>query len=298
VSSNVIARALMQLAARLPLAVLHASGAALGWAIYALSPRYRKHLRENLDSAGYRDAATRRAAIAEAGKMITELPALWLLPHAEVAALVREVRGWELVEAARAAGRGIVFLTPHLGSFEISALYATVQVPMTILYRPPKIAWIEPFMRAGRERPNVKLATPDLRGVRRLLDALKRRETIGILPDQVPGEGEGEWAEFFGRPAYTMSLANKLAARDGAVCLIAFAERLPAGAGYALSIRPFPAPLPGESDTRTLNRAIEALIRERPQQYLWGYNRYKTPARAAQASPDRGASASGSRGAR
>lgn len=271
----------MRLAARLPMPLLHALGALLGWTMYALSPRYRRHLRGNLEAAGYRDAATRRAAIAEAGKMITEVPALWLRPHAEVAALVREVRNWDLVEAARAAGQGIVFLTPHLGSFEISALYTNVRVPMTILYRPPKVAWIEPFMREGRERPNVKLATPDRKGVRRLLDALKRHETIGILPDQVPDEGEGEWADFFGRPAYTMSLATRLAARDGVIGLIAFAERLPAGAGYRLSFRPLEPARPGESDARRLNRALEDLIRECPGQYMWGYNRYKRPARAS-----------------
>ena len=276
-----MARWLMRLAARLPLAVLHGFGALFGWAIYALSPRYRRHLRENLEAAGFRDAATRRSAVAQAGKMIAELPALWLRPHAEVAALVREVRGWELVEAARAAGRGIVFLTPHLGSFEISALYGAWHFPMTILYRPPKFAWIEPTMRAGRERPNLSLATPDLKGVRKLLDALKRREAIGILPDQVPSQGEGEWAEFFGRPAYTMSFATRLAGRDGAVCLVAFAERLPDGAGFVLSIRSFPEPLAGENQTRRLNRALEELIRTCPGQYLWGYNRYKTPARAA-----------------
>jgi KDO2-lipid IV(A) lauroyltransferase len=282
-------RWLMHLAARFPLAMLHRFGAASGWAAYALSPRYRRHLRENLEAAGYRDAATRRAAVAQAGKMIAETPALWLRPHAEVAALVREVHGWEQVEAARAAGRGIVFLTPHLGSFEVTAQYITARIPMTFLYRPPKHAWIEPFMRAGRERPNATLATPHRSGVRRLLDALKRHETIGLLPDQVPGEGQGEWAEFFGRPAYTMSLASKLAARDGAVCLLMFAERLAAGAGYRLSFRPFQPALPGESETRRLNRAIEELIRECPEQYLWGYNRYKAPARAAQASPDRSA---------
>lgn len=267
----------MHLAALLPLPLLHAVGSILGWIIYLASPRYRKHLCENLATAGYRDAATRRAAIAQAGKMIAELPALWLRPQAEVAALVREVRGWEQVEAARAAGLGIVFLTPHHGSFEVSAQYTTMCMPMTILYRPPKLAWIEPFMRAGRERPNVRLATPDLSGVRKLLHALKRRETVGLLPDQVPGEGEGEWAEFFGRPAYTMSLATKLAAREGAVCLLAFAERLPRGAGYALSFRSFASPLPGESGTRRLNRALEELIRECPGQYLWAYNRYKSP---------------------
>ena len=268
---------LMRMAARLPLSVLHAAGAALGWLMYLASPRYRKHLCENLAAAGFRDPATRRAAIAHAGRMIVELPALWLRPQSEVAALVREVRGWAFIDAARAEGSGIVFLTPHHGSFEASAQYTTERVPMTILYRPPKIAWLEPWMRAGRARPLVTLATPDLGGVRALLEALKRHGTVGILPDQVPGEGEGEWADFFGRPAYTMSLASRLAARRGTVCLLAFAERLPRGAGFCLSFRPLLPALPGESGARRLNRALEELIRECPGQYLWGYNRYKAP---------------------
>jgi KDO2-lipid IV(A) lauroyltransferase len=215
------------------------------------------------------------------------LPALWLLPHAEVAALVREVNGWEHVEQARAAGRGIVFITPHHGAFEASAQYGAFHFPMTIMYRAPKLAWIEPMMREGRGRASVRLAPADRAGVRNLLAALKRREAVGILPDQVPGEGEGAWADFFGKPAYTMTLASKLAGRDGTACLMAFARRLPRGRGYALSIRPLTPALPGEAPARTLNRAIEELIRECPPQYLWGYNRYKTPARAAQRSSER-----------
>ena len=108
--------------------------------------------------------------------------------------------------------------------------------------------------------------------------ALKRREAIGILPDQVPGTGEGEWAEFFGKPAYTMTLAPRLAAREEVTCLIAFAKRLPAGRGYALSIRKLGDKQAGETEARRLNRCLEELIRECPGQYLWGYNRYKVPA--------------------
>jgi len=270
---------LMRLAASLPLSLLHLCGAALGRIMHASSGRYRRHLAENIALAGYAEnARVRDEAIRAAGCLLTELPALWLRPHAEVAAMVRETHGWERVEAARAAGRGIVFLTPHHGCFEVSAQYGAFHFPMTILYKPPKMAWLEPWMRMGRARPGVKLATADRGGVRDLLAALKRNEAIGILPDQVPGEGEGEWAAFFGKPAYTMTLAPRLAAREGAVCLIAFAERLPAGRGYRLSIRDYPAPLPGETPARTLNRALEDLIRECPGQYLWGYNRYKAPA--------------------
>jgi len=274
----------MRFAARLPLWLAHAAGWALGWAMYLLSPRYRRHLRENLAAAGYStDARIRRQAIAAAGYALAEVPALWLRPHAEVAGLVREVTGWNLVESARAAGQGIVFLTPHHGCFEISAQYGEFHFPMTIMYRPPKHDWLEPFVRQGRARPGVRLATADRAGVRDLLAALKRREAIGILPDQVPGEGEGEWVEFFGKPAYTMTLAPRLTDRENTVCLIAFARRLPRGRGYALSIRTLTDQLPGETPARRLNRALEELIRECPGQYLWGYNRYKRPAGASPA---------------
>ncbi len=275
-------RVLMRLAASLPLPLLHAAGTMLGWLAYVASSRYRKRLRNNLASAGYgADLAVRRDAIAAAGCLFTETPFLWLRPHAEVAGLVRDVQGLELVQGAQVAGRGILFLTPHHGCFEISALYAGLLFPITVMYRPPKSAWLEPFMRAGRERPGMRLASADLDGVRDVLLALRRHEAVGILPDQVPGVGEGEWAEFFGKPAYTMTFAPKLAMRKDVTCLIAFARRLPWGRGYTLSVRAFGAALPGETPARRLNRCLEDLIRECPGQYLWGYNRYKTPAGAS-----------------
>ncbi|HTP60872.1 MAG TPA: lysophospholipid acyltransferase family protein [Burkholderiales bacterium] len=275
-----MSRFLMGLAARFPLWFLHAAGGALGWAIYGLSPTYRRHLRENLAAAGLDDGATRRAAIAGAGRMVAELPKVWLGPRAEVAALVRRIEGRGHVDAARAAGKGIVFFTPHLGCFEIAARAAAEEFPITALYRAPKMAWLRDLVERGRAGGNVRIAGADLAGVRALMAALARREAIGILPDQVPGTGEGEWTEFFGRPAYTMTLGGRLIGRPGCACLLAFGERLPRGAGYAVHIRPLPAARPGESGARRLNRAIEALVRECPGQYLWGYNRYKRPAGA------------------
>ena len=268
---------LMRLAARLPLPILQAFGALLGWAVYGLSPTYRRHLRENLEAAGYRDAATRHAAIAGAGRLVAEVPAVWLRARAEVIALVGEIDGREHVDAARAAGRGIVFFTPHLGCFEITAQLAAEYFPITVLYRPPKLAWLQRLAELGRRQENVRLARADMSGVRELLAALARKEAVGILPDQVPGECEGEWAEFFGRPAYTMMLGARLAARPGSACLLAYGERKPGGAGYVLHIRPLPAAQEGETPARRMNRALEALIRECPGQYLWGYNRYKRP---------------------
>jgi Kdo2-lipid IVA lauroyltransferase/acyltransferase len=286
-----MSRFLMGLASRVPLVVLHALGAWLGWAIYGLSPTYRRHLRENLQAAGFGDAATRRAAIAGAGRQLAELPYVWLRPRAEVIAKVKRLEGMAHVDVARAAGKGTVFLTPHLGCFEVTAMAAAQQFPITVLYRPPKFAWLQPLIEERRGGGNVRLARADYSGVRKLLAALSRGEAVGLLPDQVPGEGEGAWAEFFGRPAYTMTLALRLAQRSGAACLLAWGERLPHGDGYVIHVRPMPPAEPGESEARHLNRAIEALVRESPGQYLWGYNRYKRPAGAPEGGSKPGAGA-------
>ncbi len=270
---------LFRLFSRLPLPVLHNLGALFGWLIWLASPTYRRHLRENTSLAGLEEA--RVGAIAEAGKGLFELPKLWLRPQGEVVGRVVRVTGWELVEAAWATGRGALFLTPHLGCFEITAQYVAAQDrPLTVLYRRPKQDWLAPLMEEGRG-VSLKLAPADLSGVRRLMKALTHGEFIGMLPDQVPGNGEGIWAPFFGRPAYTMTLAARMA-EGGTTVLLTYAERLHYGAGYHLKFFPLSHPLEGSLDARVaqLNREIEALVRQCPEQYLWGYNRYKKPAGA------------------
>jgi KDO2-lipid IV(A) lauroyltransferase len=264
--------------ARLPLPLLHNLGALAGWLVWLFSATYRRNFSTHIVQAGMNGART--AAIAEAGKALLELPKIWLRPHEEVVDRIVRVSGWELVEGAWSVGRGILFLTPHLGCFEIAAQYYAVQKPITVLYRRPKQNWLAPLIENGRGA-NLKLAPADLSGVRRLLKSLKSGEAVGILPDQVPGNGEGVWAPFFGRPAYTMTLAARLA-ETGATVLLAYAERLHYGAGYHLKLFRLSAPLAGDLTQRVaqLNRELETLIRECPEQYLWGYNRYKVPAGA------------------
>lgn len=267
--------------AKLPLPVVHFFGAAGGVLAWALSARIRGRMRENLDSADLPGGMGFALANAvELGKGVAEAPVIWLRPLEQVVALLLECRGWELVEAARARGQGIVFLTPHLGCFEITSLYYGQHGPITVLYRPPKLSLIQPLIEAGRARGGVSLAPADVSGVRQLLKALKRGEAVGILPDQVPGKGEGIRVPFFGRPAYTMTLAARLIRGTGAIPILAFGERLPWGRGYRLHLRPLVEPIPDDArgGAEVLNRAVEGLVRQKPDQYLWSYNRYKIPA--------------------
>ena len=278
--------AVFRLLSRLPLRWVHALGAALGWLAYLLSPTYRNTLRANLAQAGLDEPRLRRSAIAHAGRQGIEAAWLWQRPAADIVECVREAEPGRLA-ALLGERRPLLLLTPHLGSFEASAQYYATQPlaqvrPMTVLFRPPRKAALRRII-GERARPGLLLAPASLAGVRMLMRALRGGQTAGVLPDQVPSQGEGAWVNFFGRPAYTMTLPARLAAASDARIVFALCERLPAGRGYRLRLVPFDEPLSGdvEADTQRLNLALEALIRQCPAQYLWGYNRYKAPAGVA-----------------
>jgi Kdo2-lipid IVA lauroyltransferase/acyltransferase len=270
-------RLLFRLIGALPLRVVQAVGGSLAVVALAFAKRERTRLVENLRAAGFGAPGQARAATAEAGKMLLEMVWFWQRPQEELVKLVRRVEGEHWVAEAHARGKGIIFLTPHLGCFEISAHYAASYSPITVIYRPPRQRLFRLFAQMGRARGNIRLVEVNTRGAAALLAALKRGEWVGILPDQVPTRGQGEWAQFFGRPAYTMTLWNRLQQRTGAAVILCFCERLARGSGYHIHLEPLPALEPKESSARGLNRAIENMVRRRPEQYLWSYTRHRIP---------------------
>ena len=267
---------LFDVLSRLPLSVLHRLGALLGWIIYLSSKRYASRLRENLECSGIEGGQLLHTNIREAGKGVMELPWVWKRPLDVVVASVKQVHGWEHFEVASAQGKGIILLTPHIGCFEVIGLYVAARQSITCMYRPPRYPALDKLMHQGRERGQMKLAPTDLGGVRQLLKALKRGEVIGVLPDQVPGNGEGEWASFFGRPAYTMTLIGRLIESSGAAAVMCHSERLPSGEGFVLHFSPVFFDV-GGSLPQQMNASLEAVVRQHPAQYLWSYNRYKVP---------------------
>ncbi len=274
------------------LRLLHALGGLLGWLAYGLSTSYRRRLRDNAALAGV-SPAQRRMAVAEAGRLYLELPRLWLRPREQPIADPVQWQGAELIEQALDGGRGLVLLTPHLGSFEICAqAYAErfgARQPITVLYRPARQDWLRQLEETARARPALATAPANLSGVRLMMRALRGGQTVGLLPDQVPPHGMGVWAPFFGKPAYTMTLAARLVVQTGAAVCLIWSVRLPHGAGYRVEVAPLAQPLPAreglDEDAWTLaaataiNRSMEAVIGHSPTQYLWGYHRYKSPRR-------------------
>ena len=262
----------------LPLWLVHGVGWILGWLVFAASGVYRRRFLANARQAGMTWRQW-RGAVGEGGKLVTELPRLWLGRPVPV-----QWDGAHHVDAALGRGRGLLFLTPHLGCFEVTGQayarrYGQSQQPITVLFRPPRKPWLREVVTLARARPGLHTAPTTLAGVKQLLMALRRGQSVGLLPDQVPPHGLGVWAPFFGREAYTMTLSVRLAQQTGATLLLIWGERLPWGRGYQVHVRPWVQALPPDAvqAATDINRAMEQLIAECPQQYLWSYERYKQP---------------------
>lgn len=277
----------LRLLSHLPLAVLHGIGAVAGVLSWVLQPGVRAKARGNLETAGLYSWRLALRSAAEAGKGVLETPYLWFRP----AAFLRARTDVSSLETALGAGlrpddpgssdhgstgggQGTLLLTPHLGSFELSARMVALVAPITVLYKPPRRAELHDVLKVARSGPGLAAVPTDAGGIRALLKALRKGETIGVLPDQVPMAGEGVWAPFFGRPAFTMTLPARLAERGGGARVFLLATRRRRLArGWTIEVRP----LDGEPTPVRINAAIEEMIRIAPDQYYWDYNRYKVP---------------------
>jgi KDO2-lipid IV(A) lauroyltransferase len=280
---------LFRLLARVPLSLMHRLGTLLGWMVWWGSSGYRSRFQANAQAAGFTPEQY-RPAIAAAGAALAELPWLWGRPAGEsVLPKVARWSGVDEVEAALSAKKGVIFITPHIGSWEmlgqaIGERFVDAHGPMTALYRPARKAWMSELVAGSREnRRGLKMLPTNTTGVRGLMRALKSGGYTGILPDQVPPLGQGVWAPFLGRPAYTMTLLPRLAQQTGARVFLAVCERLAPGQGYAIRFEALndtalndPKATP-EAAATAMNLGIEKLIRELPGQYVWDYARYKEP---------------------
>jgi Kdo2-lipid IVA lauroyltransferase/acyltransferase len=273
----------LRVAGLLPLRALHACGAAIGWVLGRVDNPLRRKAEQTLSCVNTQFGVEKRQiflrqALIEAGKSFTEIARIWTGDPRQRLDLIREMRGGELFEAALASGRGLIIAAPHLGCWELLNYWLCSRTPIAIAYRPPRQADLEPLLvraRGGLAAEQVRAEGTS--GVRALFKRLADGGVVGILPDQQPKQGEGEFAPFFGTPALTMVLLPRLAARTGATVLFAFAERLPHAAGYTLHFLPAPpeitsADLP--TAVAALNRGVEDCVRLAPTQYQWHYKRY------------------------
>ena len=275
-----IARTLVRLIARLPLALIHRLGNGVGWITARWPNRQRRNALINIGLClphltTQEQVRLRDRNLQEFGKTYLEIGYLWLRPVDQVLGLVREVRGADLLQ--RQPGRGLIVLSPHIGAWELAGLYLAAQGPTAIFYKPQK--YLDDLIVAARRRSGAELAPITPKGIRVLVQALERGDYVGILPDQEPKADKGAvFAPLFGVPAFTMLLVNRLARRTGAPVIFLFAERLGAGEGFRIHCLTAPAGIDSDDDriaATALNRGIEQCVATCPEQYVWPYKRFR-----------------------
>lgn len=273
-------RLLFKVFSQFPLRWLWAFGAPLGSFVWFASKNYRLKSLAHIGAAGFDPEGSLPAAVrANTGRLMAELPAIWFWSEPRLIAHCHSASESVLLQAIEQAARerrGLLFMTPHLGSFEVIPRYIAKHLPITVLYKPAKNPAVDRLICEARNRGLVRSVPADLGGVRALLRCLQRGEAVGLLPDQVPSQGDGQLAPFFSRPAWTMTLPRGLIERLNPIVLIAVAERrlctTVSGRGaWEIHFEAYH----GASSPQAINAAMEQWIRRLPEQYLWSYNRYK-----------------------
>jgi Kdo2-lipid IVA lauroyltransferase/acyltransferase len=279
---------LFRLLAHVPLSWMQRAGWLLGWCVWWLSPAYRRHFKAHIEAAGigWQQA---KGSVGATGQVVAELPWSWFRSHQIPVAPLIQWEGAEIFDQLIQQGRGVIFITPHIGCWELGAQalaerFSQQHGSMVVLYRPARKAWLNALLQGARSRPGISGVPITLSGIRALIRTLKSGGFVGLLPDQVPPMGQGVWAPFFGREVYTMTLLGKLAQQTGAPVLLSWCERLGAGQGFKLVLTHLNLPefqahsgATAEQTASALNAALEQLIRRVPHQYLWGYARDKQP---------------------
>jgi Kdo2-lipid IVA lauroyltransferase/acyltransferase len=284
--SDALARLLYLIASafgRLPWSWLRGLGDGIAWLWRRSGGRESRVARCNLELAypdlldGQREAL-QQDILRTTARQSLETLRLWTRPHAENLRMIRETHGADLFAAAIASGKGVIVAAPHYGNWELLNQWLAAQTPLAILYRPPQSALGEAFLRRVRADAGDRVTQirAEAAGIRQLFKRLRDGGVVGILPDQQPKQGDGEFAPFFGMPAYTMTLLPRLAERSGATVLFAYCERI-GDLAFALRIEPAPEDIAADDTliaTTALNAAVERIARRSAAQYQWTYKRY------------------------
>ena len=264
----------------LPLSSLQRLGSLLGWVGWIVPGTYKKRAMRNMAFA-YPQASTalQRQSLQQLLQMFLELPYLWAPRNAHRLQSLVTCDAWPLIEQTLAEGRGLILISPHIGCFEMLGPIYSQRHPAAVIFKEPRMQWLGDLINRIRLSPQLTLVPANQKGVKGLVRTLMRGQTIGFLPDQVPADGDGVYAPFFGQPAYTITLVQRMQSLRQTPIFTVGLERLDHGRGYHFHVVPMLTPLSEDPITAAteMNAALEAMIRRMPSQYLWGYNRYKTP---------------------
>ncbi len=217
------------------------------------------------------------ANLRDIGLMLVEFALGWMGSDRRMASIPTRIEGLEHLEAARARGQGVLLVGGHFSHLELCARLVSQRIRIAGMYRrmdSSVFEWV--VLRARLRYAAAMFDKDDLRGT---VKYLRRGGTLWYAPDQDMRSKDTVFVPFFGVNAATITATHHLARMSGAAVIPFFHRRLPGRQGYALRLAAPLEDFPGtdaQADTARVNRCIEQMVREAPEQYLWVHKRFKT----------------------
>jgi len=270
------------LIARLPFRTLMRLGRVAGRLALHLNPERRRIAATNIalcfpELGETAQKALLRANLCDVGMMLAEFALGWMGSDRAIANVPVTVEGLEHLEAARAAGRGVLLVGGHFSHLELSARLVSSRIRIAGMYRRMDSEVFEfAVLRARLHYADAMFDKDDIRGTVRYL---KKGGTLWYAPDQDMRSKDNVFVPFFGVQAATITATHHLARLSGALVIPFYHRRLSGDAGYAMRLGAPLADFPSddaERDTAQVNAQIESMAREAPEQYLWVHKRFKT----------------------
>lgn len=265
----------------LPLSFARACGVLCGQAMLLSKSRGVKVTTRNIercfpDLSASEQRMLIKKSVCETAKLVFEVPIIWGSNEAKLRYSIKAIHGEQYVRDALLVGKGLIILAPHHGNWEVLGRHLVSYAPVTNLYQPPKQAYLEGIIKKGRERSGANVVPTTTRGIAKLMASLRKGHISGILPDQVPDQGRGEFASFFGQQAYTMSLLHGLIQRTECRVVVGIALRV--NTGFELHFSPADEGIYSvdkQSSIAALNRSVEHCVNIDRSQYQWEYKRFR-----------------------
>ena len=280
--SGKIAATALRLLGQLPIGVAGNLGALAGHVMWALAAGPRNVTLKNIELCFPQMPEDERRALAKASIIETavtafEMAPAWVQPVDKLLSLITHADNETLLDQARKEGKGVVFIVPHFGNWELANYYMASHQPLVAMYKPGDSPSLNALILESRSKIT-EMVPADKKGVLSLFAALKEGKVTGVLPDQEPALKSGVWAPFFGIDALTPMLISRLVNKTGAVAIGFGCQRNADGKGYHVFYEPVDDEIYSDdinTSTAAMNRCVEQIILRDPTQYQWEYKRFK-----------------------
>lgn len=215
----------------------------------------------------------------------TEMPRIFMAKPADLFKSFTNIHGYHHAKTDFDNGNGVLFIGPHFGCWEIAGLKVSQEFPVHTLYTPARSEVVNVLVEKSRSRSGAIMSEANNRGVMAMFKALKKKQCVAILADQVPDIAGGYYIPFFNIPALTMTLVAKMYAKCSPRVYVTYAIRNGVGKGYSMfyvSLEKYFKLFEGDRSLSSdqiflyaMNKCFEDIIISAPEQYEWSYKRFK-----------------------